>query len=368
MWFAAIGAYVMVLGGIFYYNLFKWTFDEKLKLDIQELVKTRIPEFKIGLLQNRDVITIPEMDIMQLLSKEERVASVLYLNGNGTIRWHKDSRYLGTAFDEFVKTGAVPTKAIEDAYFSKTVKFRQVPNQPIYDIAIPVVVSGTDVIGVLDVQVSRVLTDDIIRSAMTKYLAGSLGVLLLIGIPLYIFLYYYVLGPLRHLRDSVDAVSTKTLELRYPVKRDEIGGVAEAVGGLLLKVKSDFDSIGVRDQAKEHFEHQWWHAIISAAVPRSSRAIVVDEDNTVLHANFDVPVKNPGQKPHLLDIIDTQQQDILRLIGSAMDSPQKIIEGETVFQQESWFLRVIQLHESGGSLKRTLIILIPKLKAVVGGA
>ena len=31
LWFTMIGIYVMVLGGIFYYNLFKWTFDERLK-------------------------------------------------------------------------------------------------------------------------------------------------------------------------------------------------------------------------------------------------------------------------------------------------------------------------------------------------
>ena len=31
IWFLGIGIYVMCLGGIFYYNLFKWTFDERLK-------------------------------------------------------------------------------------------------------------------------------------------------------------------------------------------------------------------------------------------------------------------------------------------------------------------------------------------------
>ncbi len=29
LWFTGIGIYVMCLGGIFYYNLFKWTFDER---------------------------------------------------------------------------------------------------------------------------------------------------------------------------------------------------------------------------------------------------------------------------------------------------------------------------------------------------
>jgi hypothetical protein len=57
MWFSGIGIYVMLLGGVFYYNLFKWTFDEKLKGEVLEMVRLKSPELMDGLLRNASAIT-----------------------------------------------------------------------------------------------------------------------------------------------------------------------------------------------------------------------------------------------------------------------------------------------------------------------
>ena len=48
LWFAGIGVYVMFLGGIFYYNLFKWTFDEKLKQEAINMVRLYTPDLIKG--------------------------------------------------------------------------------------------------------------------------------------------------------------------------------------------------------------------------------------------------------------------------------------------------------------------------------
>ena len=67
LWFIGIGVYVMSLGGVFYYNLFKWTFDEKLKQEMIEKVKTYAPTLRSGLLKSAKAITFDEYDIMQSL-------------------------------------------------------------------------------------------------------------------------------------------------------------------------------------------------------------------------------------------------------------------------------------------------------------
>src|SRR5512133_2279744 len=93
LWFIGIGIYVMFLGGVFYYNLFKWTFDEKLKQDVIETVKVYAPTMRNGLLNSPKAISFEEYDIMMSLAKDERITSMLYLSRQGTIRWHKESRF-----------------------------------------------------------------------------------------------------------------------------------------------------------------------------------------------------------------------------------------------------------------------------------
>src|SRR3989338_4812713 len=90
LWFTGIGVYVMFLGGIFYYNLFKWTFDESLKQDALEMVRTHASKLINGLSRNQSAISMDEYDTITHFSKDERVASLLYLNKYGEVRWFKD--------------------------------------------------------------------------------------------------------------------------------------------------------------------------------------------------------------------------------------------------------------------------------------
>lgn len=360
LWYLGIGVYVMFLGGIFYYNLFKWTFDEKLKQQAIDLVKTYAYQLIKGLNARQSVISMDEFDIISMhLSKDDRVASLVYLNRYGEVRWFKDPGLIGKPFDEFMKAIPLPTDAIEQAYMSKTPKVRAVPDQPLYEIAIPLAVRG-EVVGIMDLQVSREGVREVIAQAMNKYVLGAAGVLFLLGIPLYFFLHHFVINPLLHLRDAVEAISFKNLDLKFPERKDEIGDLAAMLQIFLQKVKADRANAIVKEKQRGVAEQRWWQSILMTIVSKTHKAIVVDEDNSVLYTNFPVaPTADPNQRMHLLDVIDNQQQDVLRLVGVALDRPNQVVETDTNFKGDACHVRAVHLEEEG-ELRRTLILFEPK--------
>lgn len=351
----------MFLGGVFYYNLFKWTFDEKLKQDVLDLVKVHAVTLLEGLQRSPDVLTMAEYDVMQQLSKDDRVAGVLYLNKGGYVRWHKEARFINMAFEDYLKTvgtDGIPTDAIAAAHETKSPKVRLVPKQPFYEIAIPLSVKGS-AIGIVDLMVSRAGAANLISAAMAKYVFGAVGVLILLGIPLYVFIHHFVVGPLANLRDAVDSISTKTFEMRFARRADEIGEAAAAIENFLHKIKSELDTIAMRSQMRQEAEQHWWQSILATVIPPGCKVIVVDEDNNVLYANFSLNQPAPDQKLHLLDVVDAQQQELLRLISDALDKPNQVVEGDTAFKGESFHLKVVHLEESA-ELRRTLMLFEPR--------
>lgn len=363
LWFAGIGVYVMFLGGIFYYNLFKWTFDERLKQEAIDMVRLYAPQLVNGLSRNQSAISMEEYDIITRLAKDDRVAALLYLNKYGEVRWFKDPKYITWTFDQFAKEVTLPTDAIEQAWLSKSPIVRAVPNLPLYDIAIPLALRG-EVLGILNMQVSREGVVKVINKAMRKYAIGAVGVLLLLGIPLYFFLHHFVLNPLLSLRDAVEAISFKSLELKFPPRHDEIGDVAGVIGLFLSKVKAEIANAMVKEKQRGAAEARWWQSILTAVVSKQHKAIVVDEDNSVLYTNFPVTgtVAADG-KLHLLDVIDSQQQDVLRLVGVALDRPNKVVEADTTFRGDPCHVKAVHLEEEG-ELRRTLILFEPKTVGV----
>ena len=360
LWFSAIGVYVMCLGAIFYYNIFKWSFDEKLKQESIDMVRLYAPTLIEGLSRNQGAITMAELDTVSRFSKDDRVASLLYLNKYGEVRYFKDPSMITKSFDDFTHQVSLPTDAIVQAWLAKTPIVRAVPNLPVYDIAIPLALRG-DVLGILDIQVSRESAVRTIDKAMVKYAIGAVGVLLLLGIPLYFFLHHFVINPLLNLRDAIESISFKTLELRFPPRGDEIGELSAAVGIFLSKVKTEIANSMLKQKQRGAAETRWWEAILKAVVSKNHRAIVVDEDNSVLFTSFPLPVPGAAAegKLHLLDVIDSQQQDVLRLVSAALDSPNQVKEADTVFRSEPCHVKAVHLDEDGET-KRTLILFEPK--------
>ncbi len=359
LWFTGIGIYVMFLGGIFYYNLFKWTFDEKLKQESIDMVRLYAPTLIEGLSRNQGVITMGEFDTVSRFSKDDRIASLVYLNKYGEVRWFKDASMITKTFEDFTKQVTLPTDAIEQAWLSKTPIVRAVPNMPLYDIAIPLALRG-DVLGVLDMQVSREGVVKVINKAMNKYAIGAVGVLLLLGIPLYFFLHHFVLSPILNLRDAVESISFKTLDLRFTPPGDEIGELAGVLGIFLSKVKAEIANSMVKEKQRGAAEARWWESILRAVVSKNHRAIVVDEDNTVLYTSFSITGTGTSDgKMHLLDVIDSQQQEVLRLVSVALDNPNQVKEADTMFRAEPCHVKAVHLVEDG-DIKRTLILFEPK--------
>jgi hypothetical protein len=359
LWFTGIGIYVMFLGGIFYYNLFKWTFDEKLKQESIDMVRLYAPSLIEGLARNQTAITMSELDTVSRFAKDDRIASLLYLNKYGEVRYFKDPSMITKTFEDFTKQVSLPTDAIEQAWLSKTPIVRVVPNMPLYDIAIPLALRG-DVLGVLDMQVSREGVVKVINKVMNKYAVGAVGVLLLLGIPLYFFLHHFVINPLMNLRDAIEAISFKHLELRFTAPGDEIGDLSSVISIFLSKVRTELNNSMVKERQRGQAETRWWESILRAVVSKNHRAIVVDEDNTVLYTNFPVSgVATVDGKMHLLDVIDSQQQDVLRLVSVALDNPNQVKEADTTFRSEPCHVKAVHLEEDGDT-KRTLILFEPK--------
>ncbi len=359
LWFTGIGVYVMFLGGIFYYNLFKWTFDESLKQDALEMVRTHASKLINGLSRNQSAISMDEFDTITHFSKDERVASLLYLNKYGEIRWFKDPTKITMTFDQFQKEVTIPTDAIEQAWLSKQPVIRAVQNLPLYDIAIPLASRG-EVLGILNMQISREGVVKVINKAMKKYVVGAIGVLLLLGIPLYFFLHHFVINPLLSLRDTVEAISFKSFDFKFQARSDEIGELAGVLANFLGKVKTEISNTMVKERQRGVAESRWWKTMLSSVVAKNHHAIIVDEDNSVLYTNIALSgTASADGKNHLLDVIDTQQQDVLRLVGVALDRPNQVVETDTTFRSEACHVKAVHLDEEG-ELRRTIIIFEPK--------
>src|SRR5205823_1973224 len=124
---------------------------------------------------------------------------------------------------------------------------------PLYDIAIPLALRG-DVVGILNMQITREGVVKVINRAMHKYMIGSVGVLLLMGIPLYFFLHHFVINPLLTLRDSIESISFKNLELKFAAGKDEIGELANVLTVFLNKVKNELANSMVKEKQRGQAE------------------------------------------------------------------------------------------------------------------
>lgn len=105
----------------------------------------------------------------------------------------------------------------------------------------------------------------------------------------------------------------------------------------------------------------------SLPIGPDDRTIVVDQDNAVLFTDFTPKKASPeagahlrkpraDEKPHLLDILDAKDSDILRVIGVAIDRPGQTVESDVTFRSES--LHLLVLHVDGPPV-RTHIVFQP---------
>ena len=356
LWFALVSLYAAVFGGLVYYNMFKFVFDKKLQNEMVEMVRFRAPRLVSALAARpKGPVSFAEADIMKSWkNNDDRIRDLIYLNYDGSVRWHENTQFLGLSYSDFNNTVGFPTSAVVYAINERSPKAIMYDNGNTYDMAIPLLAKDA-VAGVVNVSVSRKSAKDLIHSAMIRYTIGVFFMILLIGGVLYLFMLLKILRPLEGLKDAVDAVSLNTLTLSYPSRGDEIGDVAKSIDGLLLKIREDIKSLENVEIMSLEKERKWWKTILAVTVPKGSRALVIDENNNILYTNFELNSKKNGPV-HLLDIFDGRQQNIIQVVGEALENPTKVLRGTVINKNVQCLVKAVQLPDDAGKNRMVLVL------------
>lgn len=359
LWFVLVTVYAAIIGGLFYYNLFKFVFDKKLQNEMVEMVRFRAPQLVQGLAAKPKQVSFAEANQMKdMLQNDARIQNIIYLNYDGSIRWHENTKFLGMSYTDYDNSVGFDSNAVVQAIRSGIPRAILASKGNVYDMAIPLLAKGNTVAGIVNLTVSRAAAQELIRSSMVRYAVGAIIMILLIGGVLYLFLLLKILRPLGSLKDSIDAISLNSMTLDYPERKDEIGDVANSVQGLLGKINEDMKALERGEIMALENEKTWWKAIFAVAVPKGTRALVVDENNNVLYTNFELK-ETEDRKVHLLDIFDGRQQEIIRVVGEALENPTKVLRGSVISADVKCVVKAVQLPNDAGK-NRIVVVLEPE--------
>ena len=359
LWFVLVTVYAAVIGGLFYYNLFKYVFDTKLQNEMVEMVRYRTGQLVQGLAAKPRQVSFNEASQMKdMMQNDSRIKSIIYLNYDGSIRWHENTKFMGMSYTDYNNSVGFDSNAAVQAIRSGLPRAVLTGRGETYDMAIPLLAKGNTVAGVVDLTVSRSAARNLIRSSMVRYCVGAFIMILLIGGVLYLFLLLKVIRPLVSLKDTIEAVSLNNLTMDFPQRKDEIGDIAQAVKGLLVKINEDIKDLENVEIMSLDKEKTWWKSILAVAVPKGSRALVVDENNNVLYTNFEFEATEK-RKVHLLDIFDGRQQEIIQVVGQALENPTKVLRANIENQGIKCVVKALQLPDDAGK-NRIIVVLEPE--------
>ncbi len=359
LWFVLVAVYAATIGGLFYYNLFKFVFDQKLQKEMIETVRFRTPQLVQSLANKPKQVSFNEANIMkEMMQNDARVKNIIYLNYDGSIRWHENTQFMGLSYSDYNNSVGFDSNAAVQAIRNGVPRAILTTGGEEYDMAIPLLAQGNVVAGVVNLTVSRAEARGLIRSAMFRYAVGAFIMIVLIGGVLYLFLLLKILRPLGALKDNIDVISLNHLTLEYPERKDEIGDVANSVKGLLGKIREDIKGLEQGEILALEKEKTWWKSIFAVAVPKGTRALVVDENNNVLYTNFEMKIKE-DRKVHLLDIFDGRQQEIIQVVGEALEKPTKVLRGSVINKNVKCIVKAVQLPDDGGK-NRIVVVLEPE--------
>lgn len=361
LWFVLVAVYASVIGGLFYYNLFKFVFDKQLQNEMVEKVRKDSAVLFEGINSRpRGEATFREAAaVKDLLNSDKRIISLVYFNGFGSIRWHENTKFLGMSLKDYNQSVGLDSNAVISSLNSGLPRSFLTGNGETYDMAIPI--SGKDgaVAGVVNLTVSRDSARELIHSSMIRYAAGAIIMMLLIGGVLYLFLLLKIIRPLNTLRDGIDAVSLNNLTFKLPKRGDEIGEVAASVNLLLDKIRADVKGLENVEILSLEKEQHWWQALLAVTVPSGSRAFVIDENNNILYTNFEMKLPQDGRKVHILDIFDGRQQEIIQAIGAALENPTRVSRTNVLNKNVKCVVKVVQMPDDAGK-NRIVLVLEPE--------
>ena len=127
---------------------------------------------------------------------------------------------------------------------------------------------------------------------------------------------------------------------------------------LLAKIREDIKGLEDVEIMSLEKEQRWWKTILAIAVPRGSRALVIDENNNILYTNFELKVKGK-EKVHLLDIFDFRQQEIIQVVGEALENPTKVLRAPVTHKDSKFLVKAVQLPDDAGK-NRIVLVLEPE--------
>ena len=358
LWFVLVAVYASVIGGLFYYNLFKFVFDKQLQNEMVEKVRKESAVLFEGINSRpRGEVTFREaVAVKDLLNSYQRIINLVYFNRNGSIRWHENTKFLGMSLQDYNQSVGLESNAVSLAIQTHSPRSFLTGNGATYDMAVPISSKNGEVVGIVNLTVSRDSARQLIYSSMVRYAVGAIIMMLLIGGVLYVFLLLKIIRPLNVLKDGVEAVSLNNLTFKLPKRSDEIGEVAGAVNTLLDKIRAEVQGLENVEIMSLEKEQRWWKSILAVAVPRGSRAFVVDENNNILYTNFEMTMPADGRKLHILDIFDGRQQEIIQVIGGALENPTLVSRGNVVNKNVKYTVKAVQLPDDAGKNRIVLVI------------
>ncbi|MCQ2410211.1 MAG: HAMP domain-containing protein [Elusimicrobiaceae bacterium] len=355
--FVLVSVYAAMMGGLFYYNLFKFVFDKKLQNEMVEMVRYRAPSLVQWLASRpKGEATFREAEVMKDLARtDERIKSLVYLNYDGSIRWHENTQFLRMSYPDYNNAVGFDTNAAMQAIRDRLPRAILFGKGNYYDMAIPLLAKDSVVAGVINVIVSRESAKKLIHSSMIRYAFGALVMILLIGGVLYLFLLLKIIRPLGALKDSIDAISLNNLTLAFPKRQDEIGDVSQAVESLLDKIRTDMKRLESAETVSLGKEQTWWRSLLEVLVPQGARGMIIDENNNILYANFELETAT-DKAVHLLDVFDGRQQGVIQVVGEALEQPGKVLRGSVVDKDVKYVVKAAQLPGEGGKNRVALVL------------
>ncbi len=380
--FLFTGFYVFILAGIFYSNLFRWFFEEKLKQEIVALLYVNQNRFISGIVASPKVVTIEEVDTMQNFLKDSRIVHAILINKYGQIRWSPDTAMFGKRIEEYQAVRALPTDSIARSYVTKSPKYASFDRESknFYEVAVPLVSQG-EVRGVISIEVSREETKATLAQGMTRFYTGAVGVVIVFLVTGVFFIYKIVLTPLSEIQDTIESISI--VHPAWPkdqFRADEFGQIQKTIAVFLDKLRATMARMEKDRRDLGELEKNRWDQILKVLV-RSGGAMVLDGDNYVLasHNLGAVLAKSPASatvktvadvfkgntaaapvsvasapsKTHLLDMITSAE--LLQLINKALERPGNFFEGGVTLDAQLFGARVITISATQPQDQRTLV-------------
>jgi len=352
--FASAALYAALMGGISLYQFLKNSGAERRRDEVLASLRGRAPMLINAALKSPSAVTLEEYDFLENFSREPGLGELVYLAADETVRWHRQPGAIGRPSREIVHETSFATGVVARAFSTLSFAAARAPSGDL-EVVVPFSVKRRPVT-LLAFTLSAAEHRRAAAAGVVRYAFLALSAVLLLCAVLYFLLRRYVENPLSSLAFWMDGASLRGGDqARAAPPPPAAGEVSAAAARLAARARDELAAVEKRLASVVETEQAWWRALLGAAAPAGARVIVVDENNNVIYSNSGPGEVRGGEKVHLLDVVDSNQQDLLRLIGEAFESPGRAVEGRAAFRGRPVRVKVLHVGE-GADLGRTLIL------------